>query len=151
MSIFDKVKEIFISPDEDFPDESDLITGNDDNDEEEPIKERELEYQDISQSFQNGKVVNIHARTQLQVVLVIPKRFEELHSIADCLNANKTVVVNLESTKEELGLRILDFLSGVVYANNGTVKKVGQKTYIFTPYNVDVSGELMEQLKHNGL
>ena len=50
----------------------------------------------------NGKVVNIHATTQLKVVLVKPERFEDASTIADHLNNKRTVVLNLESTNKEV-------------------------------------------------
>ena len=65
-----------------------------------------------------NKVVNIHATAQLKVVLVKPERFEDASSIADHLNAKRTVVLNLESSNKEVARRILDFLSGVAYAND---------------------------------
>ena len=67
----------------------------------------------------SNKVVNINATTQLQVVLVKPERFEDASTIADQLNAKRTVVLNLESTGKEVSRRLIDFLSGVAYANNG--------------------------------
>ena len=66
----------------------------------------------------SNKVVNINATTQLQVVLVKPERFEDASAIADQLNAKHTVVLNLESTGKEISRRLIDFLSGVAYANN---------------------------------
>ena len=68
---------------------------------------------------QRNKVVNINATTQLQVVLVKPERFDDASTIADQLNAKRTVVLNLESTNKEVSRRLIDFLSGVAYANNG--------------------------------
>ena len=63
-----------------------------------------------------GKVVNIHATTQLKVVLVKPERFENASEIADHLKEKRTVVVNLESTHKDIARRLIDFLSGVAYA-----------------------------------
>ena len=60
-----------------------------------------------------GKVVNIHATTQLKVVLVKPERFEAASEIADHLKEKRTVVVNLESTHKDIARRLIDFLSGV--------------------------------------
>ena len=67
-----------------------------------------------------NKVVNIHATTQLKVVLVKPERFEDASTIADHLNNKRTVVLNLEST------------------------------FIITPYNVDIMGDLLDELENNG-
>lgn len=98
-----------------------------------------------------NKVVNIHATTQLQVVLVKPERFENASEIADHLKEKRTVVLNLESTNKEIARRLIDFLSGVAYANEGKIKKVAVSTYIITPYNVDIMGDLIDELENNGL
>jgi len=99
-----------------------------------------------------NKVLNIHATTQLQVVLVKPERFDDAPSIADHLNSRRTVVVNLESTSKEIARRLIDFLSGVAYANSGQLKRVANSTFLITPYNVDIMGEaLIDELENNGL
>ena len=99
----------------------------------------------------NNKVVNINATTQLQVVLVKPERFEDASAIADQLNAKRTVVLNLESTNKQVSRRLIDFLSGVAYANNGQIKRVATSTFIITPYNVDIMGDLIDELENNGV
>ena len=99
----------------------------------------------------SNKVVNINATTQLQVVLVKPERFEDASAIADQLNAKHTVVLNLESTGKEISRRLIDFLSGVAYANNGQIKRVATSTFIITPYNVDSLGDLIGELENNGV
>ncbi len=97
------------------------------------------------------KVVNIHATTQLAVVLVKPERFENAAEIADHLREKRTVVLNLESTNKDIARRLIDFLSGVAYAQEGKIKKVAVSTYIITPYNVDIMGDLIDELENNGL
>ena len=102
-------------------------------------------------SGSSNKVVNIHTTTQLQVVLVKPKRFEEAADIADHLREKRTVVLNLEETNEKIARRLVDFLSGMAYANEGKIKKVAIKTFIITPYNVDILGDLIDELENNGM
>jgi len=99
----------------------------------------------------SNKVVNIHATTQLQVVLVKPERFENAAEIADHLREKRTVVLNLEQTNKDIARRLIDFLSGVAYAQDGKIKKVAVNTYIITPYNVDLLGDLIDELENNGL
>ncbi len=99
----------------------------------------------------SNKVVNIHTTTQLQVVLVKPERFENAAEIADHLREKRTVVLNMEQTSKDVSRRILDFLSGAAYAQEGKVKKVALATYIITPYNVDILGNLLDELEDNGL
>ena len=99
----------------------------------------------------HNKVVNIHATTQLKVVLVKPERFENASEIADHLKEKRTVVLNLESTNKDVARRLIDFLSGVAYAGEGKIKKVAANTYIITPYSVDIMGDLIDELENNGL
>ena len=99
----------------------------------------------------NNKVVNINATTQLSVVLVKPEKFENAVDIADHLRDKRTVVLNLEQTDKNIARRLIDFLSGVAYANEGTIKKVALSTYIITPYNVEILGDLIDELENNGL
>ncbi|MCL2153572.1 MAG: cell division protein SepF, partial [Oscillospiraceae bacterium] len=98
-----------------------------------------------------NKVVNIHATAQLQVVLVKPERFEAAAEIADHLRERRTVVLNLEQTNKDIARRLVDFLSGVAYAQDGKIKKVAVNTYLITPYNVDLLGDLIDELENNGL
>lgn len=116
-----------------------------------PKKERSRDTYGELERRGSNKVVNIHTTTQLQVVLVKPDRFENASEIADHLRDKRTVVLNLESTKKDIARRLLDFLSGVAYANEGKIKKVALSTYIITPYNVDILGDLIDELENNGL
>lgn len=104
-------------------------------------------------STQNNKVVNIHATAQLQVVLFKPERFgEDTRAIADELIKMHTVVLNLENTNKDVSRRIIDFLSGVAYANSGKIKRVATSTFIITPYNVDLTGDdLLDELENSGV
>ena len=77
-----------------------------------------------------NKVVNIHATTQLSVVLVKPERFENAAEIADHLREKRTVVLNLEQTNKDIARRLIDFLSGVAYAQDGKIKKVDRKSVV---------------------
>lgn len=98
-----------------------------------------------------SRIVNINTTTQLQVVLVKPERYENASEIADHLRDKRTVVLNLEKTQKDVARRLLDFLSGVAYAQEGKIKKVALQTYIVTPYNVDIMGDLIDELENNGL
>lgn len=107
--------------------------------------------EESAEGAKKNKVVNIHATTQLKVVLVKPERFEDASTIADHLNNKRTVVLNLESTNKDVARRLIDFLSGVAYAGEGKIKKVAANTYIITPYSVDIMGDLIDELENNGL
>ncbi len=99
----------------------------------------------------DNKVVNIHTTTAVSVVLSKPERFEQAAEIADHLREKRTVVMNLETTNKDVARRLVDFLSGVAYANDGKIKKVAINTYIITPYNVDIMGDLIDELENNGV
>ena len=92
----------------------------------------------------------IRTASQIQVALVRPERFEDARDVADHLNDKRTVVLNLEATNNETKRRLLDFLSGVAYANEGRIKQVAKSTFIITPKNVDVMGELIIDDLDNG-
>ena len=98
-----------------------------------------------------NKVVNIHTTTQLQVVLVKTDKYESAADIADHLREKRTVVLNLESASKDVSRRLLDFLAGVTYANGGKIKRIASGTFIITPFNVDILGDLLDELENNGL
>ena len=112
---------------------------------------KESAFDDRRSDDRRNKVVNIHATTQLKVVLVKPERFENASEIADHLREKRTVVLNLESTNKDIARRLIDFLSGVAYAGDGKIKKVSANTYIITPYSVDLMGDLIDELESSGL
>ncbi len=99
----------------------------------------------------NSKVVNIHTTAQMQVVLVKPDRFDNVSDIAEHLRSKHAVVLNLESTNKDVARRLVDFLSGCAYALDGKIKKIAISTYIITPYNVDIVGDLIDELENNGV
>lgn len=152
MGFMDELKKI-LHPydDEDYDYEEDF---------EEPVKESRSPFEERREDRRSeerrsedrhNKVVNIHATTQLKVVLVKPERFENASEIADHLKEKRTVVLNLESTNKDVARRLIDFLSGVAYAGEGKIKKVAANTYIITPYSVDIMGDLIDELENNGL
>ena len=143
MSIIDELKK-WTHPYEDEDEELDDF-------EETPRREPAFDDRKARVEDRRNKVVNIHATTQLKVVLVKPERFENASEIADNLKDKRTVVLNLESTNKDVARRLIDFLSGVAYAGEGKIKKVAANTYIITPYSVDIMGDLIDELENSGL
>lgn len=94
--------------------------------------------------------MNINTTAQLQVVLVKPEQFEDAQEIADNLISKRTVLLNIENLDRELSRRLIDFLSGVAYAQGGNIKRVANRTYIVTPYNVDILGDVLETINSDG-
>ena len=148
MALRDTLRNLIGIPENDYDNDYDdeMQSGNIDQQEEE-----QTSMAAASSDRKHNKVVNIHATTQLAVVLVKPERNEDAASIADHLNAKKTVVLNLEQTSKDVSRRLIHFLCGVAYANNGQMKRVANNTYIITPYNVDIMGDLLDELENNGV
>ena len=92
------------------------------------------------------KVVNLGTASPVQVVLVKPERFETAAEIADHLRDRRPVVMNLEQAPKDTARRLIDFLSGVAYALDGRIKKIASGTYLLTPYNVDILGDLIDDI-----
>lgn len=152
MSFLDKVKNMVNVSEDDYYDEleSDDYQGNEPQQEEYEEPRRPARRARESRGGADN-VVNIHTTAQLQVVLAKPESFEEAKSVVDNLNEKRTVVINLESTNRDMARRLVDFFSGAVYANRGTLKRVANNTFIITPYNVDVMGDLLGELENNGV
>ncbi len=98
-----------------------------------------------------GQVLNLHAQRQLKVVVSEPRAYEDVQSLADNLKNRRPVIVNLEKADPELARRVVDFVSGATYALNGSLQKVGSGIFLFVPSNMDISGEVGEQLRERGL
>ena len=89
----------------------------------------------------SGQVLNMSSGKQ-EVVLFHAKTFDDAAKAADELRRKKAVILNMENVDKALTRRVVDFLSGAVYALDGRVKKVAQCTYLFCPHNMDVVGDL---------
>ena len=153
--IVDKFKRMWDAPDDEYEyDEYGYADEGDDvYEEEQPVRERERDRERDREVGGRNKVVNINATAKLQVGIFKPERFgEETRSIADELMKTHTVVLNLEDTNKDMARRILDFLSGVAYANRGKIKRVATNTYIIIPSNVDLTGDdLLDELENSGV
>lgn len=111
----------------------------------------EEEEEIVPLSSKKNKIVNIHTTTQMKVVIYEPSEFEEAPSIVDNLKNRKPVIINLESLDQEIAKKIFDFLNGAVYALDGNIQKVSKGIFILAPNNVDISGNLREELRNKGL
>ena len=90
----------------------------------------------------NGQVLRMQNGPKQEVVLFRPSSFNETSKAADNLKNNKAVVLNLEEVDKAMARRVVDILSGTVYALDGDVKKIAKSAYLFYPKNMDVSGTL---------
>lgn len=125
--------------------------------EEEEIVERERfesqEEQDLEvpnfESRKNNRsnnVVSIHSQKNVKVILYEPRSYDEAQEIADHLRSHRTVVVNLQRVRNDQAMRIIDFLSGTIYALNGSISKIGGNIFLCTPDTVEIQGSITEIL-----
>ena len=140
MSFIDKIKNFAGVPDED-TNEEELFSKK-----AQPEQEEKAEFHKKDRNY-----MNINATAQLQVVLVKPERFDDASDIADNLIAKRTVLLNIENVNKDVSRRLVDFLNGVAYAQGGNIKRVANGTYIITPYDVDIMGDVLDGLKTDAL
>ena len=133
------------------------FTGLEENIIEEPSEEMEEEIRDgsreelIEPAFQaknkKGKVVNIHQSTYVKVVVYQALTYDDTQNIVDNLKNRKPIIVNLDSLEQDLAQRVLDFMSGAVYALDGTIQKVSKSIFVLVPSNIDIVGNIPEDFK----
>lgn len=137
MGLWDSIKNIMTIPEDD-------ETENEIVEEEEvrPVKEEAAPKREPRIIRSKSNANQGAQQQQVQVVLVKPDRFDDMPSVADHLNAGKTVVLNLEGAASDVARRMVDFLSGATYANGGNMKKVAKNTFLIAAHGVGVAGEL---------
>ncbi|MBQ9673770.1 MAG: cell division protein SepF [Ruminococcus sp.] len=164
--IFDKLKNMWDSPDDEFQDDygyddynssavdyDDNLARDSEGNYGRMDRNEARSYSDSYTDYEGrNKVVNI-SNAKIKVVLFKPERFgPDTSEIADELIKNNTVVLNLEDTNNEMSKRIIDFLSGVAYAKQGKLKRIAKSTFIIMPSNVDLTGDdLLGELENNGM
>ncbi|WP_410514529.1 cell division protein SepF [Paenibacillus sp. BR2-3] len=93
-----------------------------------------------------GNVVSIHSQKNVKVVLYEPRSYDEAQEIADHLRSHRTVVINLQRVRNDQAMRIIDFISGTVYALGGGISKIGGNIFMCTPDTVEIQGSITEIL-----
>jgi cell division inhibitor SepF len=125
------------------------IQEEDENVERERASElEEHETNPAEQRKSKGNIVSIHSQKNVRVVLNEPKSYEETQEIADHLRSRRPVVVNLHLVRPDQATRIVDFLSGTVYALNGSISKIGPNIFLCTPETVEIHGSISEMLNY---
>lgn len=100
----------------------------------------------------NNKIVPIKTTVRgLEVCIMKPSAFEDSQDICDMLLSGRAVIVNLEGFDADDAQRIMDFISGAVYAISGKLKPISRYIFIFSPDNVDISGEDMDLVTNEGI
>lgn len=111
-----------------------------------PFETRRTFRNQSNAATQNHNVVSIHSQKNARVVLSEPRSYDEAQEIADHLRSRRAVIVNLQRVRSDLALRIVDFLSGTVYALNGSISKLGPNIFLCTPDSVEIQGAITEML-----
>ncbi|GIP20464.1 MULTISPECIES: cell division protein SepF [Paenibacillus] len=93
-----------------------------------------------------SNVVSIHSQKNVKLILNEPRSYDEAQEIADHLRSHRAVVVNLQRVRNDQALRIIDFLSGTVYALSGNISKIGGNIFLCTPDTVEIQGSITEIL-----
>lgn len=168
MSFWDNVKDSFKNFTQPYPDDEDDYDEYEDeatDDYEEPAAEeepaprtsrraspfgasaaREADFGSASSAASapsggfSGQVLNMGSGKQ-EVVLFHAKAFEDAAKAADELRRKRAIILNMEGIDKALTRRVVDFLSGTVYALDGKVRKVAQSTYFFCPHGMEILGE----------
>lgn len=139
MSIKSKIKTFFFLDDE----------YDDNNNDGEFVEEMEpLKAQ--KQQTKNQNVVSLQSvQKSSKVILIEPRVYAEAQEIADHLKNRRAVVVNLQRIDHDQAKRIVDFLSGTVYAIGGDIQRIGSSIFLCTPDNVEISGNISELVQEN--
>ena len=157
MRFTDTIKNIFVAPGEDDYEEETELNEAEAAEEEAAPESKKFSFAGFGSSKRETeaapepkapaktmdaeRTMNIRTTGQLRVILVKPTRFDEAKSIADQMIDNNTILLNLENAEEGEARRLVDFLSGVVYARKGKIQPHGRKTVILAPNGVEIKGD----------
>ena len=152
MGIGDKFKNLFSVSEEEYFDEMDIEEKGGRDDDYGRDTRSSFGFNRTRNESGESKVVDMRstssnasaAAAKAHVVFKKLDRYEDVGGVADVLNEKRIVILNLETCPNDVSVRIIDFLSGVAYANGGEMKRVAGRAYIITPYNVPLTGELLD-------
>lgn len=113
------------------------------DDDEEP---RETSGTELRKNNRASNVVSIHSQKNVKVILNEPRSYDEAQDIADHLRSHRSVIVNLQRVRIDQATRIIDFMSGTVYALGGSISKIGGNIFLCTPDTVEIEGTIAEIL-----
>ena len=95
-----------------------------------------------------SKVFTFNASTTLHLVVNRPKKYSDAAEIAELYKNKTTVILMFNNTNKDIANRLIDFLGGVSYITDGELKRIGDTTYVLAPYNVDISGDFIEEINN---
>ena len=156
MGIGNRIKNIFNVSEEDYADDFDMEEEERaDEDYSKDVRSSGFGF-NRSRNESDSKVVDIRTSVpaanqgspKAKIVFNKLDRYEDVAGVADDINEKRIVVLNLETCPNDVSVRIIDFLSGVAYANSGEMKRIAGRVYIITPYNVPLTGEMLDGIEH---
>ncbi|MGL5615572.1 MAG: cell division protein SepF [Sarcina sp.] len=148
--VFGKMRELlgFEEDGEDFEDELEEVgEGHGEESNYEPV----IKTAPAQQAASTSKIVNIHSASAAKIMITKPMSYEDAAEITDALKNRKIVVVNTSALETRTAQRLLDFISGAIYALGGELQDVENRIYIVSPSNVEVNNELKSELTSKGL
>ena len=128
-----------------------IVEEEEDYTEEEEVVGEEIEVdEEIGNVIRNTNIVKLHTTSQMKVVIVEPKKYDEVTAIADHLKNKRAVIVNLENLNDSIARKsIFDFMNGAVYVLDGTIQKVSKAIFILAPNNVDIDASIKKELENS--
>lgn len=144
MGVMDRIMNMFGLQEEEVVIEREKVTTSAPEDESE-LDNNAFESRKQQQA-KNNNVVSIHSQKNTRVVLIEPRTYDEAQEIADHLRSRRPVIVNLQRVRTEQAVRVVDFLSGTVYALNGNISKLGPNIFLCTPDSVEIQGTITEMM-----
>ena len=155
MSIFSKFKDMVVGEYDEEIDEMEEGVVDLGEESGRRMREREMyepEYQQETAapkpfSAIRKKASAIKNNGQLQVFIASPDDYDKSQEISDYLKARRPVIVNLEKVEYPVAQRIMDFLSGTIYALEGSIQRVTNNIFVLAPDNIEISGDLLNEMK----
>lgn len=149
MGFFESIKKSLTMSEEEYLDDVDV---QEDEEEYVPRKRhttpKAKQFETSADNVVDFKTTSTPSPTGSKAHVVFKKvdSFSDVGPVADVLNEKRIAILNLETCPTEEAVRVIDFLSGVAYANNATIQRVAGRAYIITPNNVPLSGELLDEV-----
>ena len=106
--------------------------------------DRKESVEDNYYTVSNKQLKEEEGKNGSKMILVEPRAYSESQQIADYLKSRNSVVVNLKRVTSDQAKRLIDFLTGTIYAIGGDLQKLGNGIYLCTPNNVNVQGKMSE-------
>lgn len=108
-----------------------------------PVEDRDFTLN--TNNNKKSKVVGMPGVQQVKVIISQPNSFEQSEEICEHLKEKKSIIVNLEYVNKDVARRIIDFISGAVYALDGNIQKISNSIFLVAPYNYEITNEILKE------